>query len=204
MSEIDRPSVSALCASICNWNSGVSSWPLGRTATRRGSCESVPSSWLRACISAAWPRLARSCSIRSKPVALPSSATAGGAKAKTRASRMVAKNPKALATTPLTLSASPLRSFHGRSLTKAKPMFWPLPAKLKPATENTPLTASFWSTRKWCSTWRSTSSVRALVAPGGSCASTNSVPWSSSGRKPTGSFMKPTTTMANSTPYMAM
>ncbi|CKV97443.1 Uncharacterised protein [Mycobacterium tuberculosis] len=46
--------------------------------------------------------------------------------------------------------------------------------------------------------------MRALVAPGGSCTRANIVPWSSSGRKPTGSFMKPTTTTASSTAYTAM
>jgi len=39
----------------------------------------------------AWPLLPRSCSSKSKPVALPNSSTAGGAKAKTLASLILPK-----------------------------------------------------------------------------------------------------------------
>ena len=122
--------------------------PLGRTATRPGSFISAPSSWLRACISAAWPRLARSCSIRSKPLALPSSDTAGGTIAKTVALRIFDSVSIARPATAAAFSSGRTRSPQGLSFTKAKPAFWPLPAKLKPATEKIESTASFCSTRK--------------------------------------------------------
>ena len=65
-------------------------------------------------------------------------------------------------------------------------MFWPAPPRLKPATVNSPSTASFSSTRKCCSTFFSTSIVRSCVAPAGSTAWTSTIPWSSSGRKALG------------------
>jgi hypothetical protein len=50
------------------------------------------------------------------------------------------------------------------SLTKAMPLFWPLPAKLKPATVST-ATVAFSFSRKWCSSAPAPASVRSLVAP---------------------------------------
>jgi hypothetical protein len=69
---------------------------------------------------------------------------------------------------------------------KARPAFWPAPAKLKPATVKTACTDSFSSTRKCDRTWSSTAWVRSSGAPGGSWTMVNIVPWSSSGRKALG------------------
>ena len=55
-------------------------------------------------------------------------------------------------------------------------MFWPLPAKLKPETENTEVTFCFSSTRKCCSTFFITSSVLSCVDPAGSITSENTTP----------------------------
>ncbi|MNV47021.1 hypothetical protein D3C71_1388760 [compost metagenome] len=200
MSAIDKPSEPALCSSISSRNSGASSMPLGRTATSPGSFISAPSNWLRAAMRASWPRLARSCSIKSNPLALPSSETAGGANANTEALRICDSAPIALLATAWALRPGAVRSPQGLSLTNAKPVFCPLPAKLKPATVKMASTASFCSSRKWCCTWSSTFTVLLCVAPGGNCTMANSVPWSSSGKKPAGILVntKPTatTTMA--------
>ena len=71
---------------------------------------------------------------------------------------------------------------------KASPVFWPEPAKPKPATVKTPSTVPC-SVLAKCFWMRSiTSSVRPNVAPGGSCTRVKAEPWSSSGRKPVGSL----------------
>jgi hypothetical protein len=79
-----------------------------------------------------------------------------------------------------------LRSSQSLSSTKPMPAFWPEPAKLKPATVKIEATESASSSRKWRSTVFSTSSVRSWVAPTGSWAWTNMMPWSSSGRNAVG------------------
>ena len=48
----------------------------------------------------------------------------------------------------LALRSSPLRSLQSFNLMKAMPLFWPLPAKLKPATVSTESTLSFSFLRK--------------------------------------------------------
>ena len=142
-SAIETPSALAFAWSMSSWYSGMSSWPFGRTATRRLSCEAMPRNWLRALISASWPTAPRSCSCTSKPVALPSSITAGGAKAKTIASRICEKAPMARPVIGLTLRSGRLRNSQSLSMTKPMPMFWPLPPKLKPATVKIERVASF-------------------------------------------------------------
>ncbi len=61
------------------------------------------------------------------------------------------------------------RSLKSRIRTKARPAFWPAPAKLKPETVKTESTESFSSLRKWSETCLSTAWVRSSVAPGASC-----------------------------------
>ena len=88
----------------------------------------MPISWLRASMSLGWPRPPRSCSSKSKPVDVPSSITGGGAKANTTASRRRLKTPMAFCTTASTLSPGLSRWSQSFSLTKAMPVFWPIPA----------------------------------------------------------------------------
>jgi hypothetical protein len=112
--------------------------------------------------------------------------TAGGVKAKTMASRMEAKMPMARPARASARRSGRSRRFQSLSLTKAMALFWPLPAKLKPATENTDSTASASSSRKWSSTVRRTARVRGWVAPAGNWTWVKMKPWSSSGRKAVG------------------
>src|SRR6267143_913407 len=65
------PSAAAFSRSTLILNVGLSSWPLGRTCARPGSCAAIWSSWLRACISLSWPRPPRSSSSKSKPDEVP-------------------------------------------------------------------------------------------------------------------------------------
>ncbi|KAG1079883.1 hypothetical protein G6F55_013988 [Rhizopus delemar] len=102
--------------------------------------------------------------------------------------------------TPLSASRS-LQSF---SLTKAMPAFCPMPAKLKPCTENTDSTASFSFCRKWFSSAVIDSSVRSWVAPTGACTSAISTPWSSLGRNELGRRTNSTPISTNSAATMPM
>ncbi|MNV43214.1 hypothetical protein D3C71_1349210 [compost metagenome] len=119
---------------------------------------------------------------------MPSSGIAGGGKAKMKASLIWPSAPIArpvIGPTPW----SALRSFQSLSLMKDMPAFWPMPAKLKPCTENTDSTASVSFFRKWSSSWYIASSVRSWVAPTGVCTSAIRMPWSSLGRNELGRRM---------------
>ena len=116
----ERPSADAFCPdrSRC----GIAAhrrghWGAPRSAT--APWPRAPSSWLRACISASCPAPLRSCRNMSKPLAVPSSSTAGGAKAKTIASRHLANCAMARPATALTLLWLPLRSSNGLRLHEA-------------------------------------------------------------------------------------
>ena len=183
MSATETPSAPAFAWSMSSWYSGTSSWPLGRTPTRRLSCAAMPRNWLRAAISASWPRPARSCSCTLKPLEVPSSSTAGGTKANTIASLICENAPMARPAIDFTSCPGAWRSSQGSRLTKPMPMFWPWPAKLKPATVKIERTLPFSFSRYWCSTFFSTSTVRSWVAPAGRMTWVNITPWSSSGRK---------------------
>ncbi|MNT07306.1 hypothetical protein D3C72_1420050 [compost metagenome] len=73
-------------------------------------------------------------------MALPSSCTAGGAKAKASESRKVLNFAWARLVRSNTLVASPSRSLNGLSRMNARPELWPRPAKLKPFTVKSELT----------------------------------------------------------------
>ena len=146
----------------------------------------MPRNWLRAASRASWPRPERSCICTVKPPEVPSSITAGGTKANTMASRICANAPIARPAIDLTSWPGALRSSQCFRFTKPMPMCWPLPPKEKPATVKMARTVSFSFSRKWSSTFFSTSSVRSWVAPAGSMTWLNITPWSSSGRKEVG------------------
>ena len=80
-----------------------------------------------------------------------------------------------------------LRWLQSLSMTKPMAMFWPEPVKLKPETPIMLSTSGM--DVAICVTVASVASVRALVAPAGSCMLTISVPWSSLGRKDVGRRM---------------
>ena len=175
-------------SSMSSLNCGVSFWPLGRTATRLGFCIAMPRSWLRAAISLSWPSPPRSWSSRSKPLATPSSITAGGEKAKARPSRNLRKGPHGPAGDGRRAFSSGLcRSFQSLSLTKASPMFWPRPAKLKPATVITPSTVFFSSSMKVLLHLPDHLDGSILGRSGRQLDLADEKPWSSSGRKAVGS-----------------
>ena len=120
-----------------------------------------------------------------KPLEVPSSVTAGGAKAKTIASLIWLKAPIARPATAFTESSSP-RSSQSLRFTKAMPAFWPEPPKLKPCTVKIDLSAVFSFSMKCFSTFFITSMVRSCVAPTGAFTIVKSEPWSSSGRNEVG------------------
>ena len=94
----------------------------------------MPISWLRAATSRSWPMPPESTSSRSKPVALPSSCTAGGTTAKIRPSPYCWKNLDARAVMPKARLSLPLRSSQSLNGMKAVPVFWPTPPNEKPFT----------------------------------------------------------------------
>ena len=124
-----------------------------------------------------------------KPAAVPSSGMAGGANANTNASLMPASAIIARPATALMPSSSDSRSLQSLSVTKAMPLFWPLPPKLKPCTLNTDSTVSFSFSRKCCSSFSIDCIVRCWVEPTGVCTWANSMPWSSAGRNELGRRM---------------
>ena len=65
---------------------------------------------------------------------VPSSVTGGGAMANTMASLIWLKAPMARPAIAFTLASALVRSSQSLSLTNTMPLFWPLPAKLKPCT----------------------------------------------------------------------
>ncbi|MNZ66602.1 hypothetical protein D3C78_848310 [compost metagenome] len=69
---------------------------------------------------------------------------------------------------------------------KAMPELCPRPAKLKPVTVNTELTAADSSVSRYSRIWSTTFCVRSEVEPEGVCTWANSTPWSSSGRNEVG------------------
>ncbi len=195
-----RPKTPAFSRSMSNLYCGSSLRPLGRTATSAGSFAAAPRSWLRASISFAWPRLPRSNSSKSKPVALPSSMTDGGAKAKASASWIFAKWAMARPAMACTRCCEPGRCDQSLSRTKARPELCPRPPKLKPATVKTPSTESFSWVRKYSRTSSSTASVRLTAAPGGVFTCTKRCPGPSSGRKELGTRVKRKAMPSTSTP----
>ncbi|MNC40794.1 hypothetical protein D3C75_895280 [compost metagenome] len=92
-----------------------------------------------------------------KPVALPSSITAGGAKANTSASRKPKKRCWARCASSNTPCPGSLRSLHGLRLMNAMAELCPRPAKLKPLTVNTELTTSPSSSSRYSRICRTTS-----------------------------------------------
>ncbi|MNC24610.1 hypothetical protein D3C75_726670 [compost metagenome] len=121
-------------------------------------------------------------------MALPSSSTAGGAKANTIASRKVKKCCWARWARANTLFSFE-RSSQGLSMMKAMPELWPRPAKLKPLTVNTDDTVSASSLSRYSRIWSTTTCVRSALEPAGVCTWAKSTPWSSSGRKAVGMRM---------------
>ncbi len=108
MAVMGSPCAPAFSQSTSSRYSGTSSMPLGRTFASRGSCAAMPSNWLRAAIKASWPKPPRSCNWKSNPLAVPSSRTAGGAKAKTIASRNCENVPMAVPATAAGLQLGPV------------------------------------------------------------------------------------------------
>ncbi|MCY1425341.1 hypothetical protein D9M71_411270 [compost metagenome] len=180
------PRARAFSSSISSWYCGSSLRPLARTLSSSGRWYARSRNLSRAAIRASWPRPAWSCRYRSKPVALPSSSTAGGAKANTRASMKRSKCFCARSARANTLFSLPSRSSHGLSMMKAMPELCPRPAKLKPVTVNTELTAADSSFSRYSRIWSTTFCVRSEVEPAGVCTWANSTPWSSSGRNAVG------------------
>ena len=111
MAETGTPKAPAFCQSTSLWYSGTSSKPLGRTRTNLGSFAAIWTSCLRASISAWCPSPARSWSMKSKPVAVPSSITAGSEKAYPTAFRMPANARFALFAIAFTSKFRPVTQF---------------------------------------------------------------------------------------------
>ncbi|MNP18976.1 hypothetical protein D3C76_1114830 [compost metagenome] len=199
MSAMVTPRALARSSSMVSWYCGSSFRPLGRTALSILLCAALARNWLRASMSFAWPTPPRSWRNTSKPVALPSSSTAGGAKANTIASRKVKKCCWARWARANTLFSWE-RSPHGLSMMNAMPELWPRPAKLKPLTVNTDETVSASSLSRYSRIWSTTTWVRSALEPAGVCTWANSTPWSSSGRNAVGmranSQIMPTTISA--------
>ena len=116
------------------------------------------------------------------------------------ASRYREKAPMARRATAGARSSGLVRSFQSLSITKAIPMFWPRPAKLKPETVMIDSTALVSPSRKWRSSCSMTFIVRSWVAPAGSCTWQTMKPWSSSGRNEVGSRRKSTAIAATIAP----
>ena len=167
MSAIDSPSAAAFSLSTSMRNCGVSSWPFGRTLTSSWLCAAAPRNWLRAATSASWPRPALSLRKKAKPVAMPSSGIAGGANANANASLICISAPIARPATASACSSGDSRSLQCLRLTNARPLFCPLPPKLKPCTLKTALTASCSFSRKCFSSRSIDCIVRSCVAPTG-------------------------------------
>src|SRR3546814_3340030 len=90
--------------------------------------------------SASAPLPPTSSNLKVKPPAMPSSAIAGGLRAKTMASLIDVKKPIAFPTKASELFSSPERCSHGLSIVNIIPFAWPWPKKLKPRTTNTLVT----------------------------------------------------------------
>ena len=118
----------------------------------------------------------------------------GGLVGKITASRILPRAGKARPTSAWAECSGPWRSSQGLSVTKARPAFCPEPEKLKPTTLTMLSTSGCLSMK--ASVCFMTSSVRACVAPGGSCTFTRMLPWSSLGTKEVGSFWKISTAAA--------
>ena len=87
--------------------------------------------------------------------------------AKMKASRTRESAPMARPASACAECSAPFLSSHGFKVTNASAAFWPWPEKLKPSTL-TILSTSGWPRRNF-SACCITASVRACVAPGGSC-----------------------------------
>ncbi len=121
----DSPSAPSFSLSMSSLNCGVSSWPFGRTAVRAGFLAAMASNWLRASSSLSCPTPPLSWSSKSKPVALPSSRTAGGMKAKAMASRNFEKAAIALPTTAFALKSGALPQVPVLELDEGEPHVLP-------------------------------------------------------------------------------
>jgi len=99
-------------------------------------------------MSLAWPRPPRSSSWKSKPLACPSSTTAGGAKANTMALRILENSPMARPARAVTRRSARSRRCQSLSLMKENPEFCPRPEKLMPEMVNTASTASLSCSKK--------------------------------------------------------
>ena len=108
---------------------------------------------------------------------------AGGTMANTCASRIIPIMAPVMR--PAISCADASRSLQSFRRTKPMPEFWLLPAKLKPATVNTPATSG--CLRMKSAAMSIDCSVRCWVAPGGVVNITIIMPWSSSGRNDDGS-----------------
>ena len=128
---------------------------------------------------------------------------AGGGNAKMKASLICDSAPIARPVTAITLSAAP-RSLQSLSLTKATPVFWPMPEKLKPCTANTDSTAPASFSRKWFSSRAIDSSVRSWVAPTGPWTIASITPWSSLGRNELGRRTNSSTITSDSATVIPM
>lgn len=186
MSARDTPRALAFSSSISSLYCGSSLMPLGRTRCSAGFCAASMRNLLRAWSRTSWPTPAWSWRNRSKPVALPSSSTDGGAKANTIASLKLKKCICARLASSNTLFSPPGRSSQGLSMMNAMPELWPRPAKLKPVTVNTELTEELSFSSRYSRIESTTTWVRSALEPGGVCTWANSTPWSSSGRNAVG------------------
>jgi len=175
------PSAPAFCQSTSTRYSGTSSMPFGRTLVRRLSWKAMPRSWLRASISLWWPSPPRSSNWKSNPVPAPSSTTAGGGKANTRALRCWENAAMALPATAFTLRSDRFLRFQSFSLTNTMPLFCALPEKPIPEIVIIESTASFSLSRKCFCTALTTSWVCSMVEPDGNMIWASIMPWSSSG-----------------------
>ena len=89
-------------------------------------------------------------------------------------------------------------------LTKARPLFWPLPPKLKPCTLKTAFTASCSFSRKCRSSFSIDCIVRSCVAPTGAITWLSRYPWSSAGRNELGRRVNSTAMTTTSAAKIAM
>ena len=120
-----RPSAAAFSRSMSSCSCGASARPSGRTPVKHRACCASRATGCAPRAAPSWPcRRAVLQADRLKPVALPSSGIAGGAKAKTMASRMPPSLPMAAPRPPPPCSGA-RRSLQSFSVMKAMPAFWP-------------------------------------------------------------------------------
>ena len=167
------PSAPALRQSMSRLNCGVSSCPLGRTERDGvGFCAAMPSSWFARRQQLLVARAAACLEVEVEARGVAEFDDRGRREREDHGVADLREGADGAAgDAPVALIAAPGRSSQSFSLTKAMPVFWPLPPKLKPATAKTDCDRGVPRSRKWFSTCSTTASVRSCVAPAAAAGS---------------------------------